>query len=40
MRTLWHGIYDAAACSLEVSFYLGDEHDGRVRRSPYLTFGL
>ena len=40
VRTLWHGIYDAADRSLDISFYLGDEPDGRVRRSPYLTFGL
>jgi hypothetical protein len=39
-RTLWHGIYDAADRSLEVSFYLGDEPAAGVRRSPYLRFGL
>ena len=38
-RTLWHGIYDAADRSLEVSFYLGDDVGG-VRRSPYLRFSL
>ena len=40
VRTLWHGIYDAAERSLEVSFYLGEGPDGAVRRSPYLPFGL
>jgi len=39
-RTLWHGLYDAADRSLEVSFYLGDGPGGGVRRSPYLRFGL
>ena len=39
VRTLWHGIYDAANRSLEVSFYLGDGPEG-VRRSPYLSFRL
>ncbi|MDQ3897027.1 MAG: C45 family autoproteolytic acyltransferase/hydrolase [Actinomycetota bacterium] len=39
-RTLWHGIYDAADRTLDVSFYLGDAPDGGVRRSPYLSFGL
>jgi hypothetical protein len=38
-RTLWHGIYDAADLTLDVSFYLGDGADG-VRRSPYLRFSL
>jgi hypothetical protein len=35
VRTLWHGLYDAADRSLEVSFHLGDG-----RRSPYLGFAL
>ena len=35
VRTLWHGIYDAADRSLDVSFYLGEG-----RRSPYLRFVL
>ena len=39
-RTLWHGIYDASDRSLEVSFYLGDDPAGGVRRSPYLRFRL
>ncbi len=39
-RTLWHGIYDASDRSLEVSFYLGDDPEGGVRRSPYLQFSL
>jgi hypothetical protein len=39
-RTLWHGLYDAVERSLEVSFYLGDDPAGGVRRSPYLRFGL
>ena len=39
VRTLWHGVYDAADRSLDVSFYLGDGPDG-VRRSPYLRFAL
>ena len=39
-RTLWHGLYDAADRSLEVSFYLGDDPGGGVRRSPYLHFRL
>jgi hypothetical protein len=38
-RTLWHGLYDAVDRSLEVSFYLGDDPAGGVRRSPYLRFG-
>ncbi len=40
VRTLWHGVYDAADRSLEISFYLGEGPDGAVRRSEYLTFGL
>ena len=40
VRTLWHGIYDAADRSLDVSFYLGDAPAGGVRRTPYLSFGL
>ena len=39
-RTLWHGLYDAVDRSLEVSFYLGDDPAGGVRRSPYLGFRL
>lgn len=39
-RTLWHGLYDAVDRSLEVSFYLGDDPAGGVRRSPYLQFRL
>ena len=39
-RTLWHGLYDAVERSLEVSFYLGDDPAGGVRRSPYLRFAL
>ena len=39
-RTLWHGLYDAIDRSLEVSFYLGDDPAGGVRRSPYLQFQL
>ncbi len=39
-RTLWHGLYDAADRSLEVSFYLGDDPAGGVRRSPYLGFRI
>ncbi|MGH9263310.1 MAG: C45 family autoproteolytic acyltransferase/hydrolase [Acidimicrobiales bacterium] len=35
VRTLWHGIYDAADRSLDVSFYLGEG-----RRSPYRHFAL
>jgi hypothetical protein len=35
VRTLWHGLYDAAARSLEVSFRLGEG-----RRSPYARFAL
>lgn len=40
VRTLWHGLYDAAGRSLEVSFYLGDDPAAGVRRSPYLGFRL
>jgi predicted choloylglycine hydrolase len=39
VRTVWHGVYDAADRSLEVSFYLGEGPEG-VRRSPYLRFVL
>jgi hypothetical protein len=39
-RTLWHGLYDASDRGLEVSFYLGDDPAGGVRRSPYLQFAL
>jgi len=39
-RTLWHGIYDAADRSLEISFYLGDDPAGGSRRSPYRRFAL
>jgi hypothetical protein len=39
-RTLWHGLYDAVERSLEVSFYLGDDPAGAVRRSPYERFGI
>ena len=40
VRTLWHGLYDAVDRSLEISFYLGDEPAGGVRRSPYRRFAL
>ncbi|MGI8807447.1 MAG: C45 family autoproteolytic acyltransferase/hydrolase [Acidimicrobiales bacterium] len=40
VRTLWHGIYDAADRSLDVSFYLGEDAGGGVRRSPYRRFAL
>jgi hypothetical protein len=40
VRTLWHGLYDAVDRSLEVSFYLGEDAAGGVRRSPYLSFRL
>lgn len=39
VRTLWHNIYDPAARTMEVSFYLGDSPAG-TRRSAYQTFGL
>lgn len=39
VRTLWHSIYDPAAMSMDVSFYLGDTAAG-IRRSPYQTFRL
>ncbi len=40
-RTLWHGIYDAADRSLDVSFHLGDAVGGAgARRSPYRHFRL
>jgi hypothetical protein len=40
-RTLWHGLYDCAERSLDVSFYLGEDHEGQgARRSPYLHFRL
>jgi len=40
VRTLWHGLYDAVDRSLEISFYLGEDPAGGVRRSPYVRFGL
>ena len=40
MRNLWHTIYDLDARSLSVDFYLGDEPDGSIRRSPWLGFRL
>lgn len=43
-RTVWHGLYDQHAGTLDVSFYLGDDPmpDGTrgERRSEYLTFTL
>jgi len=45
-RTLWHGLYDIDARSLEIDFYLGDvpgaEQQGEVRvvRSDYRMFRL
>jgi hypothetical protein len=39
VRTLWHNVYDTAACTMEVSLYLADIPAGE-RRTPYLTFGL
>lgn len=40
VRTLWHAVYDAADRGVDVSFYLGEDHGGGVRRSPYLHFEL
>ena len=43
-RTVWHSLYDQQVCTLEASFYLGDEvqTDGTrlERRSDYLKFAL
>ena len=39
-RTIWHGVYDIDARSIDVSFYLGDNEDGTDRRSEYRTFEL
>ena len=43
-RTIWHSLYDQHACTVEVSFYLGEEvqADGtrQERRSRYMTFPL
>jgi hypothetical protein len=39
VRTLWHNIYDPAALTMQVSFYLGDTPAG-IRRSAYQTFRL
>lgn len=43
-RTLWHSLYDQAAGSVEISFYLGDAATAggvlRERRSRYLEFVL
>ena len=46
IRTLWHGLYDLRARSLETSFFLRDEPDParpdglRPVRTPYLEFAL
>lgn len=40
VRTLWHGLYDVVDRSLDISFYLGEDGAGGVRRSPYRTFRL
>jgi hypothetical protein len=45
-RTLWHGLYDIDARSLEIDFYLGDVLDAeqpgevRIKRSGYRVFQL
>lgn len=40
-RTLWHGIYDQQALTVQLSFYLSDGPEGRgERRSEYLEFAL
>jgi Acyl-coenzyme A:6-aminopenicillanic acid acyl-transferase len=39
VRTLWHAIYDPAALSMDISFYLGDTATG-TRRSAYQTLQL
>jgi hypothetical protein len=39
-RTLWHAIYDLEDRSVAVDFYLGDEPDGAIRRSPYVELAL
>ena len=39
-RTIWHSIYDIDACSIDVSFFLGDNPDGTDRRSAYESFKL
>lgn len=39
VRTLWHSLYDPAALSMDISFYLGDTAAG-IRRSTCQTFRL
>ena len=39
-RTLWHSQYDLDECSVGYEFYLGDEADGRSRRSPRFELSL
>jgi hypothetical protein len=39
-RTIWHAVYDIDACSIDVSFFLGDNEDGTDRRLDYQSFTL
>ena len=39
-RTMWQGVYDTGNRSLTISYYLGEDNEGVVRRSPQLTFSL
>jgi hypothetical protein len=39
-RTLWHATYRPASGKVLIDFYLGDDEEGRIRRSPLLTFSL
>jgi hypothetical protein len=39
-RTLWRSVFDPVARSVAVEFYLGDDADGRVRRSPPVSCTL
>jgi hypothetical protein len=39
VRTLWYALYDATACSMDVSFYVRGSDDGE-QRSPMQRFSL
>jgi hypothetical protein len=39
-RTIWRSLFDLDARTIEVEFFLGDEPDGRARRSPPRAFSL
>jgi len=38
IRTLWSSVFDLEAATMTTRFFLGDETDGRPRRSPELEF--